>query len=369
MPGARHLPELDGLRGLAILLVIPHNADHFDAAAGWLRLPAALAQLGWTGVQLFFVLSGFLITRNLIDSRGSPRYYGTFYGRRALRILPLYFLTLAFFLLLLPRLAVLSPQILASYRHQAWFWTFLNNWVWNYGRELYWFPHLWSLAIEEQFYLVWPLVVAALGDRRLSQACVALTVAAIGARAALWLAGVSPLAIYKFTFCRMDALAIGALAALSVRSPPAVETIRRHGTAALGAAVALLAGVALSTGNYDIASPVLGVAGYTLLALAFGLVLLLAACPASAAAVQALQALLRWPPLVSVGRFSFAMYLFHKPLALAWDGSLWPALAPAGAMAPILYVLAVALASYVGGFLSYHLLEKYALALKRYLRP
>ena len=89
-----HIPALDGLRGVAILLVIPHNADIFSNSAPWLWPIALLAHAGWIGVQLFFVLSGFLITRNLLASRGAPHYFRTFYARRALRIFPLYFLTL-----------------------------------------------------------------------------------------------------------------------------------------------------------------------------------------------------------------------------------------------------------------------------------
>ena len=84
----RHFSALDGLRGLAILLVIPHNADAFH---GTLWPAAILAHLGWIGVQLFFVLSGFLITGNLLDSRNAPNYYRSFFARRVLRIFPLYY--------------------------------------------------------------------------------------------------------------------------------------------------------------------------------------------------------------------------------------------------------------------------------------
>jgi hypothetical protein len=117
--GPRHIPALDGLRALAILLVIPHNTFMFGAIYGWLIPFAWLANAGWVGVQLFFVLSGFLITRNLLDSRGSDNYYSAFFGRRILRIFPLYFLVLIFFLLLLPLLVHLSPNILGSYSNQA----------------------------------------------------------------------------------------------------------------------------------------------------------------------------------------------------------------------------------------------------------
>src|SRR5579871_6155592 len=149
--GSRHVPALDGLRGLAILLVIPHNVMDFDAASGWAAIPAALARAGWTGVELFFVLSGYLIT-----------------------IVPLYYLVLALFLFVVPRLVALPPTVLASYDHQLWFWLFLNNWAQATGHMISWFGPCWSLAVEEQFYLFWPLVVAACAPERLLRVALAL---------------------------------------------------------------------------------------------------------------------------------------------------------------------------------------------------
>ena len=121
-------PELDGLRGLAILLVIPHNVHLYHHAQGLFRGSAMLANVGWVGVQLFFVLSGFLITHNLLLTRGAGNYFRSFYARRALRILPLYYLMLVGFLWVLPRLVALSPDILATYVNQPWLWVFLSNW-------------------------------------------------------------------------------------------------------------------------------------------------------------------------------------------------------------------------------------------------
>ena len=122
-----HIPALDGLRGVAILLVIPHNADIFSNSAAWLWPMALLAHAGWVGVQLFFVLSGFLITRNLLASRGDSNYLRSFYARRALRIFPLYFLTLFVGLVLLPQLVTYTPEALASHQHQPWLWTFTHQ--------------------------------------------------------------------------------------------------------------------------------------------------------------------------------------------------------------------------------------------------
>ena len=113
-PIPHYIPALDGLRGLAILLVIPHNAGHFEQVQGWMRYPAAVADAGWIGVQLFFVLSGFLITRNLLESRGAPHYLSAFYARLALRILPLFYLLLVVVLIVLPHLIAIPPAVAAT---------------------------------------------------------------------------------------------------------------------------------------------------------------------------------------------------------------------------------------------------------------
>jgi len=368
-PIPRHIPELDGLRGLAILLVIPHNAGHFELAQGWMRIPAAVANAGWIGVHLFFVLSGFLITRNLLESRGARHYLRAFYGRRALRILPLLYLLLVGVLFVVPRLVDVPQKITATYAYQVWIWTFLCNWVQSSGRTVYGLSHLWSLAVEEQFYAVWPFVVAWLDDRRFLGVCFAIVVIAIASRSAMLEAGALNQSIYNFTNCRMDALAIGAIAALAVRSPTAVALIRSNGTLALGAAVGMLAAVAVATGGYALTSPALIYAGYSVIAVAFAIVIALAAASVEDAPVVWLRALLSWAPLTSVGLYSYAMYLFHEPLALGFGSKLYVLLAPAGPAAPLLFAVAIAVASYALGFISYHLFERRVLALKRFLLP
>ena len=161
---AKRIPELDGLRGTAILFVI---LFHFTAAEG--TLPAhtfgsvlqRVTSMGWTGVDLFFVLSGFLIGGILIDVRQSPRYWKTFYLRRFLRIIPVYYLWIVAYVLLMRvagpaiqarsfsgRGVVLGPAI---YEH---FLFAQNIWIAALpGMAGAWFGHTWSLAVEEQFYL------------------------------------------------------------------------------------------------------------------------------------------------------------------------------------------------------------------------
>jgi len=287
-----HVPELDGLRGLAILIVIPHNTDRFDVARGWTTLPAMFAHSGWLGVQLFFVLSGFLITKNLLESRGAPNYYSAFYARRVLRIFPLYYLTLAFFLLLLPRLMMLPSVVTDSYSNQYWFWTFLCNWVQGIGKSIYWFPHFWSLAVEEQFYLVWPLVVAGLAAHRLQRLCIVLITIAVVIRVAMLDAGASPEMMYRFTFCRMDALAAGAIGAIVMSNQAQRDFVRRYSTTLLVASLAVLMAGSLLSRVYALVDPMTIKVGYTTISLSMLGVLLVAVAKAGTPTISALRAIL-----------------------------------------------------------------------------
>ena len=148
------IPELDGLRGLAVLMVMAYHAFAYEMVreqwGGLARALVWVTNLGWLGVDLFFVLSGFLITGVLLRTRQDARYLSNFYWRRALRILPLYF-----FVLLVIGL---------FYAHAGQFVLlsalFLVNWASLFGVPLIYGP-LWSLAVEEHFYLFWPWVVRA----------------------------------------------------------------------------------------------------------------------------------------------------------------------------------------------------------------
>lgn len=150
-----YLPHLDGLRGIAILLVLFAHFFKFQPFA-------KLAETGWMGVDLFFVLSGFLITGILVESKQKENYFKNFYARRTLRIFPVYYLILLILLFILPAITSNLPEGYDYFLHRKWFYVlyFQNNLFaidgWPPNEML---SHLWSLAIEEQFYLFWPLVV------------------------------------------------------------------------------------------------------------------------------------------------------------------------------------------------------------------
>jgi peptidoglycan/LPS O-acetylase OafA/YrhL len=364
-PARAHIPALDGLRGVAILLVIPHNADLFSNSAPWLWPIALLAHAGWIGVQLFFVLSGFLITRNLLDSRGEPHYFRSFYARRTLRIFPLYFLTLFVALVLLPRLITFSPGALASHQHQVWLWTFTSNWAQPFGADVSGFSHFWSLAVEEQFYLVWPLVVLLAAGTRLLWICAALVLIALLSRAFMLFTGAKSEMIYMFTFCRMDALAMGAAMAVVSLSEPARQWIAGHTRALLAAAFAVLLAVALYSHTYSAFDPQTLLLGQTMLAAAFALLVVSIGAIPPRAFGHSLRRLLEMSWLRRVGRYSFAMYVFHMPILLAFGTPIHEGLAFTGSAMPLFYALAAIALSFLAGMASYHLLEKHFLALKR----
>ena len=230
------MPELDVLRGLAILMVLTFHGLYWSGAttsSHVINLFIHATVVGWLGVNLFFVLSGFLITGILMDTRDRPSYYRQFYLRRALRILPAY---LAVILILIPARFIQLPQTVMSLLFLANYLSLLRI-PGGYGP-------FWSLSVEEQFYLLWPTVVAKVSTRTLTVICFGLCLIEPFLR---WLtaSGHLPLGDVKTaTYLIADNLALGALAAIFARS--------RFGTLRnglrLGAALCLLGGLIFAIG-------------------------------------------------------------------------------------------------------------------------
>ena len=358
-PAPERIPALDGLRGVAILLVLVMHAGFpgiaIDSAVSAPLLHGYLwvALLGWCGVDVFFVLSGFLITGILVRAKGSPHYFRDFYARRALRIFPLYYAAWALLFVVLPRPAVAAPD-------EAWTsLLYLQNWL--YGiRGTFSDPArtiTWSLAIEEQFYLLWPALVWWTSPRGLRRLCVATIVGAIALRAGLLLGGFEH--VYFLTPCRLDALAAGAL--LAVVPLPSL----RFGQVATLVGAAGLAGVAAYAGSpLTVRSASMqGLGLVASLLLAVGLLVLVRGDGLVARAM-------RWRWLSMFGRYSYCIYLTHV-LVIEVVGRWW--LETAGGWArewPLTWVLALTVvsiaASLAVGFASWHLFEKWFLQLKRY---
>jgi peptidoglycan/LPS O-acetylase OafA/YrhL len=324
-------PRLDGLRGLAILLVMLYHTTHYGLARSVAdRALTILPSVGWSGVDLFFVLSGFLITGILLGVKDSKAYYRSFYARRVLRIFPIYYATLAFFFLVVPRLPLFEPVDFfwnpGSNREPIWYWLYLSNvqaaltGAWQHQT----LDITWSLAIEAHFYLVWPLLVRRASERRLLQICAGTIVVALALRVLLVVAGASPLAAYTLTPCRLDTLATGAGIAILARRPGGLAALARIAHVALPAS--LIAFAAIQTwirlsqpavsGYEAITRQVLGVnnaplmqtIGFTVLCMFYGALLVqVLATPAASRFGRIFE--MGW--LRSFGRYSYAMYLFH----------------------------------------------------------
>jgi peptidoglycan/LPS O-acetylase OafA/YrhL len=298
-----------------------------------------------------------------------------------LRIFPLYYGVLLVALVILPALGLAPERLLADRENHIWLWTYLINWAEPLGAGVAAFPHFWSLAVEEQFYLVWPFVVRRTTPRRLLQVAVALVVVAFGSRLGLRLAGASEQGPYMFTICRMDALGLGGAVAALLRIPGYREAaVRWRGRVTLAMTALFVVGL-LATRGYARTSFSDQTLGYTILAVTFAALVLLAVLDHQGdqrGHQQGHQRGRGWigagfknPVLRSFGKYSYAIYLFHQPLNQMVGAPVLHRLLPQGTgiLAGCTYMASVTAASYAIGLVSYHGYEKHFLALKRYFVP
>jgi peptidoglycan/LPS O-acetylase OafA/YrhL len=368
-----HLPALDGVRGLAILMVLVYHFVAQTTATN--RVEAAVLwplSYGLLGVDLFFVLSGFLITGILYDARDDPRYFRNFYMRRVLRIFPLYYGVLAVVFVVVPLLPGLRGSEIASLReHQAWAWLYGVNvylareggWVLSY------IEHFWSLAVEEHFYFVWPLVVWCLADRprALMAAALGLAGASFAARVAASLAGVNLVAISVLTPFQLDALCLGGFFAVYLRQPGGEAAVRRLvlPLAAVSGALIVLQFGLHRIADADVA--LLRAVRGGLFRTFFAAVLLhaLFAPPAGASA-----RFFRSRTMTALGKYSYGLYVYHHFLSyyFATHATEFALAERVGS-----HTLAVALQAMAGmavsaavAWASYELFERHFLRLKRF---
>ena len=371
---------LDGVRGIAVLLVLAyHGAREYAPTTekyALVNLLRTACSIGWCGVDLFFVLSGFLITGILYRSKSRPAYFRNFYARRILRIFPLYYLILAGSLVYgVVRLSLGysgSWQGLAGGELALWTYTtnlavgFSGRWTASQpvpGAE---FSHFWSLAIEEQFYLVWPLVVYTLSRRRAMTCCAAMAVCALMLRVGLLAAGAPAVSIFVLTLCRMDALAVGGFLALHCQgkspSARALAVARWVGSAG----VLGLVGFWILRGEMSDYDPFVQTAGFALLAIVFTCFVASSLVPRERSWVVPV---LELPALRFVGRYSYGAYAYHYILLMGVlpviPASWWTAAAAGSVVgakaAQVMTFLGLTLLVAV---LSFHLFEEPFLKLK-----
>ncbi len=369
-----HIPALDGVRGLAIILVLFVHFVSDSAPRGTIELwLTKLTKYGAWGVDLFFVLSAFLITGILCDAKNKPHYFRNFFVRRTLRIFPLYYGVLVALFVIWPLLPVHYPAGLSeTFQKQVWLWPYASNiYVSMHGSwdVLPYVSHFWSLAVEEHFYLVWPFVVFACTQRTLVRVCIGAALFSLCLRSALSFAGASDVALVALTPCRLDALSVGALLAIASRS----LGIQRLGAVArpalIGFSLLVVGATAWNAIVGAFSEVVLPLRG-TLVALAFGALLISSVvAPAGSRLSRGFSSrFMRF-----FGKYSYGIYVFHFMVATimkvyAVEARLGQALG-----SPLAGLAVQALLGVAGSVLlavgSYELFEKHFLRLKTRFAP
>lgn len=317
---ARRIPELDGIRGVAILLVL---VWHLVTCMMGSPPPLFRFLYGfWCGVDFFFVLSGFLIGGILLDHRDASNYYSVFYRRRVCRIVPVYFAWVALFFIVRAARHSFDPGTAAwlfDNAMPAWSYvTFTQNLLQAHAGTFgaNWLSATWSLAVEEQFYLFLPFVIRVTPVKRLPWVLMPLIAAAPVCRAFLYNENAENIAAYVTLFCRTDALLLGALCAWLVRQPNAAVRIRK--------ALPVLRIALLSSGGFVLLLAYVGqtkvtwILHFTLIALGFASWLLIALYDERSFVSRSM----RLPILRAVGVIAYGTYLVHN----AVNGVFWSAL-------------------------------------------
>ncbi len=369
--GRRKLAALDGIRGAAVLAVMFSHFNRFLPATAALAPLKGVFDYGGAGVDLFFVLSGFLITGILMETKTAVNCLQSFYARRFLRIFPIYYAALiAVFIVaaLVPSIQNVPPV------GQRWlYFVYLTNWIplWTGTWPPNVVGHFWSLAVEEQFYFVWPLCVLVLTQRGVFRVAAGLSIFALILRC-VWVAHSGPNeAIALGTPTRMDALLIGAVAAvIFARGAAAMpKRLTAIGIVALGAA---LIGIAISEfyGAHGYVSPFAETAGYSLVAIGFGALVLGAAFGDGTGGP--VQKVFGNHTLMRVGKYSYGMYVYHVPLLGICELLVYrhlPAWLTGNGWFGLLYVSFLAVATFWIAAFSFELFERPILALKRRFEP
>ena len=359
-------------------MVMFHHLWPWEWSTALTKVITKFSHISWIGVDLFFVLSGFLITGILLDSRKRPHYFRNFIARRTLRIFPAYYLFLVICLLLLPALFESFNFALPATESPLWYWLYGSNYLWAVQefKPPEYLGITWSLAVEEQFYLLWPLAVFFL-RRYFGVSLVVLISAVLLLR--IWLVlsiDAWADATYMSSVCRADSLLIGAAIAYYLRSHHfSLEHWNR--VVFIGFRICLPLVIVFQLIFPGRQTPVFSALGYTLLAV--GLASLLAHVIQEKPSFS--KRIVQLPVFQWFGKYSYGIYLYHM---IIWflshqflnaelnvngeplDGHLFQPIGGSMLIDAPIRLLACTVATVVTAWLSFRLYERHFLRLKKY---
>jgi peptidoglycan/LPS O-acetylase OafA/YrhL len=346
----QHYKQLDGIRGIAILLVVVFH--YFGGYTGWFGFM-------WSGVDLFFVLSGFLITGILLEARQRNGYFKKFYARRILRIFPVYFITLLLFYTYVNLPTGTHEAMQREYNTMAgWFFTYTQNFAYiKFGHPVQnHLQHTWSLAIEEQFYLFWPLLLYCCNRKYVLTLAVGVAIAAVIFRILLTLSSAKHALTFYHPFARFDSFMCGAILVILFKYHAAC--LRKNVFAVIF--FLSLAGLLYGFYAYGISKDTMFMkyAGYSLLAVHFSTWIYFA----FSARHQWLSVILTFGVLRFFGKISYGLYLFHWIILVAFEKKFQTALQLPGHITSIFLCLLLSISLAAG---SYYFIEMKFLNLKK----
>jgi peptidoglycan/LPS O-acetylase OafA/YrhL len=319
----RRIPPLDGLRGIAIGLVLLHHyiyQFHMPMPEFLSAILFPITEVGWSGVDLFFVLSGFLIGGILVDAKESENYYRTFYIRRAFRILPVY-LVLLFAGILLMKLELHGLQAMknVSFPSATWIYylTFAQNFYFaRHTETISYLQVTWSLAVEEQFYLTLPVLVRKLSKERLLVVAFGMVLFVCALRSVLyWYGIINTMQVYVLPFFRFDSLFMGVGCALLLRDQKCSSWIQRHPGILIASTI--LSGCAFCFMDHHLwtRNLLLHTVGFTVIALFYACLMMFVLVRPQGV----LSRMFSYMPLIRLGTISYCVYLIHGPVIAIAD--------------------------------------------------
>lgn len=362
------IPQLDGIRGLAVAMVVLDHASYLYQkppgqnlmpAHGLMRAVLSVTAQGWLGVELFFILSGYLITSILLKTRGANSYFTSFYARRVLRIFPVFWLTLL-------ALAFIFPHSHSFFLVAILFLANVSSW---FGVAGLYYP-LWSLCVEEHFYLIWPFAVRTFRRRILFAVCVVICLAEPVLRGYFaWKMGAAFFdKAWYFSGLRFEGLAYGAILALTAPQMSARQK-KIFGSIAMAIGVGIFA-AAVPLGVLHSSASVLAIIVHASAGLTFASVLFLGLVCFSLGMDEKQAKVFANAPMVLLGELSYCLYLVHQMVFWGWDHFFDALRTGSFASRPFAY-FAIRLAicftiSVLIALLSRSFVERPILSLKRY---